>query len=123
MNDLRESLAALCHKQWSGWMEYLFSLCTPSQSGGMIIPEEFVRRWQHQMRTDYVDLSVNEQNSDRKEADKFLGAILSCETTRRPDIAAIFFEYLIGHIEDQEAQIEDLKSEIRIAQTNPGADH
>ena len=31
-----------------------------------------VERWKHHANTPYADLSESEQNSDRKEADKFL---------------------------------------------------
>lgn len=71
MNDLREKLADLCHRQWSGWMEYLFSKCD-LVSGKAVIPEWAVQRWQMQIDTPYKDLSLDEQESDRKEADKFL---------------------------------------------------
>lgn len=64
-NDLRERLAALCHEQWSGWMRYLFEHCS-------LIPESFVIRWKRQMNTPYTELSEEEKESDRKEADRFL---------------------------------------------------
>lgn len=50
LNDkLREKLAELCHKQWSGWMEYLFSKCEgdldiPDGDRIMIIPDWAVCR-------------------------------------------------------------------------------
>lgn len=81
MNELREKLAALCHDQWSGWMEYLFSKCVDHvmpaslgfhKDGELLIPKEFVDRWRRQMKTPYLDLSEEEKESDRKEADKFL---------------------------------------------------
>lgn len=67
----REALAALCHEQWSGWMQYLFSKC---EFGGdqVQIPSWAVERWQRQMTTPYAKLSEEEKNSDRKEADKFI---------------------------------------------------
>jgi hypothetical protein len=80
MEDIREKLAALCHEQWSGWMEYLFSKCEPDcrgmfhkkPSGALVIPEWAVDRWKRQMTTPYARLSEEEKESDRKEADKFL---------------------------------------------------
>lgn len=71
-NDLREQVADLCHKQWSGWMEYLFSKCTTNEDGTVTIPKASVDRWKRQMGTDYEDLPEKEQDSDRTEADKFL---------------------------------------------------
>jgi len=75
--DLRELLAGLCHRQWSGWMEYLFSKSIGNEDGTFTIPEPLVNRWNRQLTTDYGDLPENEQNSDRKEADKFLGLLRS----------------------------------------------
>ena len=71
---MKEELADLCHRQWSGWMQYLFNKCRPVIGDGqsVIIPSEFVERWQRQMNTPYAELSEAEQNSDRLEADKFI---------------------------------------------------
>lgn len=77
---MREKLADLCHKQWSGWMEYLFSKCHeevvpeyPSKkTGALVIPSWAVERWKRQMKTNYEKLSEEEKESDRKEADKFI---------------------------------------------------
>jgi hypothetical protein len=74
MNDMRERLADLAHRQWAGWMEYLFSKSHKSVDGSVTIPALLVERWERQMRTPYAQLSESEQNSDRKEADKFIDA-------------------------------------------------
>jgi hypothetical protein len=80
--DLRERLADLCHEQWSGWMEYLFSKCPEYKAGNiqaydgaLIIPKWAVDRWQRQLDTPYDKLSKEEQDSDRKEADRFLSLL------------------------------------------------
>ena len=73
MSDLREQLAELSHEQWSGWMEYLFSLTAPELQAGRrceVIPPDLVERWKRQMKTPYTQLPENEKESDRKEADK-----------------------------------------------------
>ena len=72
MNQLREQLADLAHRQWSGWLEYMLSKGTYNADGSWTMPPEFVQRWTRQMKTDYVNLSESEQNSDRTEADKFI---------------------------------------------------
>lgn len=78
--EVREALAALCHEQWSGWMEYLFSKCvTNLEPGCMILPRWAVDRWQRQMTTAYGDLSAEEKDSDRAEADRIL-ALLDSST-------------------------------------------
>lgn len=80
-NELREQLAELCHKQWSGWMEYLFSKCMREvgqfdrDTGALIIPRQAVERWQRQMDTPYSGLSEDEKESDRKEADRFIALL------------------------------------------------
>lgn len=84
MENLREELAGLCHEQWSGWMNYLFSCCIPQSrhvgnllipTGDVTIPAVYVARWRRQMKTAYPELSPREQDSDRIEADKFLSLI------------------------------------------------
>jgi hypothetical protein len=78
-DSIRENVADLCHKQWSGWMKYLFSKSIPYKPGevqnyedALIIPKWAVDRWKRQMELSYSELSEEEKESDRKEADKFL---------------------------------------------------
>ena len=79
MSELREKLADLCHSQWSGWMEYLFSKCVRVDGKAYLcLPTWAEERWKHQAATNYKDLTEKEQDSDRTEADKFL-AILEKE--------------------------------------------
>jgi hypothetical protein len=72
MNRLQEKLADLCHSQWAGWMEYLFSQGTFNIDGTWTMPKWAVQRWTRQMKTKYQQLSETEKNSDKKEANKFL---------------------------------------------------
>lgn len=74
---MRELLADLCHKQWSGWMTYMLSKGVFNKDGSWTMPAEFVQRWTRQMNTSYTDLAEAEQNSDRIEADKFINLIRS----------------------------------------------
>jgi hypothetical protein len=78
--DLREELAELAHRQWEGWMRYLFKVSQFNDDGTVTIPEAFVDRWKRQVRTSYQELSEQEKNSDRIEADKVL------ELLRRHDL-------------------------------------
>lgn len=71
---MKEKLAQLAHSQWSGWIKYMFGKCSCHSrlDGIRIIPEWAVDRWLRQSITPYCDLSEEEKESDRKEADKFL---------------------------------------------------
>ena len=69
---LRELFADFLHRQWSGWMEYLFSKGTLNPDGTWTMPSWAVERWQRQMNTSFANLSDIEQDTDRKEADKML---------------------------------------------------
>lgn len=78
-DTMKERLAEFAHKQWSSWMEYLFSKCSMNQNGTATIPAWAVERWQRQMKTLYSNLSENEKDSDRAEADRVLAIIVSKE--------------------------------------------
>ena len=68
-----ERLAELCHEQWSGWMEYMFSKCDGTALPGYrVIPEWAEKRWTRQLLTPYAELSEEEKDSDRKEAQRFI---------------------------------------------------
>jgi hypothetical protein len=77
---LREELAKLCHDQWSGWMQYVFSKLYPmggKHKGGYRMRVIEAERWTRQMNTPYADLSDAEKDSDRAEADRFLALLAS----------------------------------------------
>ena len=69
---MREKLAALAHRQWSGWMKYLFSKSIQNPDGSVTIPLWAVDRWKRQIDTRYSELSEEEKQSDRNEADRVL---------------------------------------------------
>lgn len=85
--ELLEQLADAEHASWSHWMTYLFSVCVPPgrsyvpsfgvtvDTGDVVIPGAFARRWAHQASTPYADLSDQEQGSDREEVRKILPVI------------------------------------------------
>jgi len=80
MSGLRERLADLCHEQWSGWMRYLFDQCSPQDNGSTVIPAWGVTRWVRQMNTIYSELTDEEKEADRKEADRFLNVLAGVTT-------------------------------------------
>jgi hypothetical protein len=73
--EQREQFAALAHEQWSGWMEYLLSMCIPNTDGSLTIPPALVERWVRQMNTPYAELPEAEKESDRIEADKMIAVM------------------------------------------------
>lgn len=87
---MREKLAELAHEQWSGWMKYLFKQCTHPH-GLCVIPDWAEEGWQRQMNTAYHDLSQEEKDSDRTEADKFL-AVLQAESKRKQGKSKLIYD-------------------------------
>lgn len=75
MGKLREALADLAHRQWTGWMDYLFDISTMNDDDTCTIPAWAVKRWLRQMGTKYEDLPENEQESDLQEADRVLNIL------------------------------------------------
>ncbi len=72
---MKEKLAELAHQQWSGWMEYFFSKCMIHDDGTATIPKWTVERWKLQLKTSYLDLSEQEKDSDRNEAQRMISVI------------------------------------------------
>ena len=70
--NLIELLANYEHDRWARWQKYLFSKCIKNDDGSLTIPKEYVNRWNRQINTDYNDLSIEEQLSDKKEAIKII---------------------------------------------------
>jgi uncharacterized coiled-coil protein SlyX len=93
---LRETLAELAHNQWVGWMEYLFSK-SKQVDCCVVIPAWANERWHRQVATRYADLSEEEKDSDRSEADKFL-AVFNAQLAERDKL-----------IEQMKSEIERLK--------------
>jgi hypothetical protein len=71
----REILAALAHRQWSGWMQHFFSKCEVGDDGVLIVPAGYVQALERQMYAKYAQLTEAEKELDRQEADKVLAAL------------------------------------------------
>lgn len=67
---LHEKLAEAQHRIWASWMEYLFSISIQNEDGSCTIPADKVTRWTRQIKTPYSELSEQEKDSDREQADK-----------------------------------------------------
>lgn len=81
---VREALADVQHEIWSHWMRYFFTKTTiirphPAESvpdkDYRAFPVSLAERWIRQMDTHYADLSEQEKNSDREQADKILAVL------------------------------------------------
>ena len=71
-NSVREKIAEVQHSVWSHWTKYQFSRCTKNPDGSLNIPPELIDRWQRQSETSYAELTDEEKESDRHQADKVL---------------------------------------------------
>src|SRR3990167_924229 len=79
MDALREALADLEHDRWSRWQRYLHSKCVRSADCSLTIPAGYVAALERLAATDYADLSEEQKDSDRKEADNALAVILKVQ--------------------------------------------
>lgn len=110
--DLRERLAAYAHDTWAYWMRYMFfqgeTRQTKNGEGGIdrrwTMPMDKFHRWQRQMNTEYADLTEDEKESDRRQADRILALLpqpqQAGEWTPRVDIPHLVrdaLEYMISY--------------------------
>jgi len=72
---MREELAALMHEIWGNWMNYVLQHTMQRAVSNFIIPDALVERWSRQMGIPYSELSEEEKESDRREADKVLALL------------------------------------------------
>ena len=71
-----EAFASAEHDKWAHWMNYLFSESEQRDDGAIVIPKEYVDRWQRQANTPYEHLSESERESDRKVVRQFFEPII-----------------------------------------------
>ena len=65
LESIVEELAAVEHERWSHWQRYMHSKGVLQLDGSLLIPADFVRRWQTQINTSYGELSETEKNSEQ----------------------------------------------------------
>jgi len=82
LNSLMERLAAIEHERWSHWQRYLHSKCIRQPNGSLILPAEFVARWEKQIATKYAGLTEEQKESDREQVRKYLPLIASALLTK-----------------------------------------
>ena len=72
---LREQLAEVQHEIWACWMSYLFRISIQNEDGTYTIPADKVEQWKRQIQTLYSELSEQEKEGDREQADKVLSIL------------------------------------------------
>lgn len=107
MSELRERLATVQHGIWSHWMEYLFSVSTHNEDGTVTIPADKVTRWAEQLKTYYALLTEQEKESDRRQADKILAALV--EYRENTSAVESFFELVCRRAEGNMAKTGTLE--------------
>ena len=73
--DLLEHLAAIEHDRWSKWQKYVHNKGVRQPDGSIVIPAEFVERWDRQIATSYENLSEIEKESDREQVHDYIHVI------------------------------------------------
>lgn len=66
LSHYKESLAENAHESWSGWIKWMLPRIFANDA------DVWLARWKRQMNTPYDQLSEEEKESDRIEADKIL---------------------------------------------------
>lgn len=84
LQTLIEELAKKEHESWSHWMNYLFSRCSQTADGSMIIHPDLVKRWQRQAETPYADLTEREKQADRNRVNLILPIIEEYKQPKSP---------------------------------------
>lgn len=77
LNGLIEDLAAIEHERWAHWQQYMHAKGIPQPDGSLLLPAEFISRWQAQIATKYADLDEKQKESDREQVRKYLPLIHS----------------------------------------------
>ena len=75
-----DRLAAVEHDRWAHWQQYLHDHCERRNDGSLEIPGHLVRRWEAQIRTPYVELPPEEQESDREQVRRYLPTVVDVLT-------------------------------------------
>jgi hypothetical protein len=86
---LREALAAYAHQAWSGWMHYFFEKCE-IKGDRLFVPEGYRKALVRQMTTHYTRLSPEEQDADRREADRILAIVAGAPPVAAGEAAAVW---------------------------------
>ncbi|WP_407792316.1 hypothetical protein [Pigmentiphaga litoralis] len=75
LGAILDDLADIEHERWSHWQRYMHDHGIRQADGSLLIPKQFVDRWDVQMNTTYEALSEQEKESDREQVRKYLPLI------------------------------------------------
>lgn len=76
LSKAMESLADIEHQRWSHWQNFMHSKCERQADGSLLIPPQFVERWERQIATDYANLTEKEKQGDRDQVKKYIPTII-----------------------------------------------
>jgi len=76
LGQMLEALAAIEHERWSHWQRYMHDKGKLQTDGSLLIPAEFVQRWELQIATPYTALTEAEKDSDRDQVRRYLQTIV-----------------------------------------------
>jgi hypothetical protein len=77
LRGLIEQLAAVEHERWSQWQRHVHSKCTRQPDGSLLLPAEFVARWEKQIAMKYSELDDTDKERDREQVRRYLPLIAS----------------------------------------------
>lgn len=92
--ELIEKLAAIEHKRWARWQQWVHKCLKPNPMGEgfpYLLDPEWVERWERQIATNYKDLTDQEKESDRAQVMRYWPLLLAWrDHTQAPvtDLAA-----------------------------------
>lgn len=100
-HDLIEQLAAIEHRRWADWQQWMHDQCVRDDDGSLTIPAGLVSRWERQIDTPYADLSEREQESDREQVRRYwplIAPIISERDALTVQVAALRAELSAGTV-------------------------
>ena len=71
-NDLRETLAELCHYQWSNWMKKMFLKGHFNDNGSWVMPHDVVQEIYGILIAQYSQLPEQNRDYVRQQADEII---------------------------------------------------
>ncbi|WP_080716269.1 hypothetical protein [Xanthomonas arboricola] len=72
---LLEALAAIEHERWAHWQQFMHDQGKRLPDGSLVLPPELIAKWDRLIDTPYVQLTSEEQESDRDQVRRYLPVI------------------------------------------------